>query len=307
MARGYNAREVSVNGKWPAVVKEVNLVKWRFKDENKPETGGLEAYKESSKIVFLDRSNASSERILELNSLRRKSAVKEILYRGQEEANETLDVKGKTGIIKDGFFHATPSLEYASAYGTGTDISREVVKSKASGEKIDTKGVVMQIMIYSDKCLDLSKLGGDTRSARSRVYDYKDDGPGSKTKMSRMEVADKILNWYESEYKRLNNSEPPIGSGLSKDEMFSSRDDYLGRLKMSIYDGLGSKGGLMKQYELIGKPWFKRLMNSTGFDTVKYVDAGTTFPSYATKDGWRIKAYYGDKPVNLKSKNMFDQ
>lgn len=119
--------------------------------------------KDGPSAYVLGKDKGSEERIKELEEIRKKSDVQEVIFRGQD-AYEVLDAKkaaqvirearkeerayggtgykrsvGYTGSEGDGLYHLTPQVGYASGYGS-------------SG------GGVIQGVLSSNKLLDLSGL-----------------------------------------------------------------------------------------------------------------------------------------------------
>lgn len=85
------------------------------------------------------------------------------------------------------------------------------------------------------------------------------------------------------------------------------RSDYAGLRQALWYDKRFSKGPYA--YLLLQTTPFKEIVKKAGFDAIAYNDIihhGDNHESFAVLDPKQFKAFAGDKPVNLKSDNMFD-
>ena len=136
----------------------------------------------SRKITFLGKDKGSSERVEEIEKLRKESAVQDVIYRGQD-AYEVLDSKKAAQIIKDsrkderargidsgyrkgvgytgsegdGLYHLTPHGTYAASYG---------------GSESPRQGVIQGVLV-SKRLLDLTPVtagGGIYYSKNNTEY-----------------------------------------------------------------------------------------------------------------------------------------
>ena len=277
----------------------------------------------------------SKERIEQLEQIRKNSSVKEIVFRGQE-AYEVLDNKKAAQIVKeqneklrsydkqkttsmwarggqgsrgDGLYHMTSDPTYADQFAFGAkDGARE-------------KGGIVEGVIDSKHLLNLREFSDGIQS----WYASHPDVAGEKAKHEKRYVNDfrpeldknanrafasALVDSIAKQYKDSFGKPLPEKAGVRKYDAENGYDAFKDKepykeLKDAVFVQLTKKDSLGMMYMVMKMPFFKKLLKDTKFDTIAYMDYGDR-PSYAVTSPTQFKSYYGDKPVNKKSPNMFD-
>jgi len=286
----------------------------------------------SRKAYVLGKDGSSSERTKELDDIRNKSAIKEVVYRGQD-AYDVLDAKkaseviknlrdeerardendkykrgfGYTGSENDGLYHFSPIPAYSADYGGR--ISNDEYRTPP------TRGLIEGV-IDSKKLLDLSELTASKSIYQSKnntdywnLYSkYMGTSPAvfgyewspSRPTFQRGYSSDKdwatnIVKVLANQYEKVNGKRMPANIGLPS------------ALKKNI-DPNGSYQPLVDEmaervsktdgstYQLFKTPIFKSFLKESGFDAIKYKDDGS---SPGKPEG--TPAYATTKPTQFKS------
>ena len=132
---------------------------------------------------------------------------------------------------------------------------------------------------------------------------------------------DSIVNKIASEYQRIHGVPMPQDICFDKkdSEKFPSfykehpeMNENYNRLRHDIYyDKYVMKRDVPQAYLVLKSKLFQSVFKKAGFDAVSYRDTVSMGDdmgkvSYGVTKPNQFKAYAGNKPVNLKSKNMFD-
>lgn len=301
--------------------KEVERSEWAKEHYGKPR-----------KLLMLGLQDSSPERKRELDELRAKSAVKEIIYRGQD-AYESLDAKKAAEVIRqmrkeqadgvqsktkwtsysgsegDGLYHTSPEIEYAARYGR-----RDSETSKNAG--------VIEGVIVSKHLLDLTPLTDESRNwlgaqpkfSADKAKALYEDGPlisrpfqMPATRENVKMYAKGVVDLIKEQYRLSFGKDMPETAGLravekKKYEEQVRMDKYYDRKNENPYsldkiiDSQIMKRGVSTTYMLLKLPFFKQLLKDTGFDCVKYKDlSGSILDLNGTT------AYATVKPTQFKS------
>lgn len=140
----------------------------------------------------------------------------------------------------------------------------------------------------------------------SETADYQD----SLYQMYKAKWVDKIVDAISNQYQSKFGKPMPDDIHISKSSKSSSSVDGsvpYANLRNSIYNDPWLKKGDLS-YMILKTKAFKNIFKNSGFDAVAYLDRAKemTHESIAVKSPNQFKAYAGDKPVNLKSDNIFD-
>jgi DNA-binding NarL/FixJ family response regulator len=125
-----------------------------------------------------------------------------------------------------------------------------------------------------------------------------------------------LVDSISKQYKQSFGKEMPSSVGVRKQDgeyeyqKYPENEPYKD-LKEAVYSQLARAKSLGQIYMVMKMPFFKKLLKDTKFDTVSYVDFGGYYspegrPAYAVVSPSQFKSYYGNKPVDRKSPNMFD-
>jgi hypothetical protein len=317
-------------------------MKW-LKEQLDLAEGYVQKEKGTRKVLMLGIEDASPERKRELDELRAKSAVKEIIYRGQD-AYEVLDAKKAADVIRakrkeqqeldqvksyskwttysgsegDGLYHTSPDVDYAGNY------SRRSSEEKTAG--------IIQGVIVSKHLLDLSSLTDESRTwlgahpqfSAQKAQAYSEYGPPYRSPYQVNATRDNvklyakgIVDLIKDQYRLSFGKDMPVTAGLRPSEKKQyeqyKNPNYENPYTLDkIIDSQIMKRGVSTTYMLLKLPFFKQLLKDTGFDCVKYKDYSGSIldqgghTAYATVKPTQFKSYFGNKKVDLKSPNMFD-
>lgn len=240
---------------------------------------------------MLGRNKMSPERAEQIKEFVKDSAVKHALYRGQNNAYETLDANSST----DGLFHVAADPDYATQYAQ--DFNKRLPKP-------GTSGAVVQVYINAKNIVDISKIGHsiDSRANIQKLRRSDADGLTANEHIAKRE--DEFINKIISEVKRINEGKDldltELREGLV--EAFDeARDDMLNRLQTSVW-------------QVFSHSSIHSLFNKYGVDAIKYSDSDLRTAqggkrggqdSYVLADPRRIKAAFGGNDVNTESSNIF--
>jgi len=240
---------------------------------------------------MLGRNKMSPERAEQIKEFVKDSAVKHALYRGQNNAYETLDANSST----DGLFHVAADPDYATQYAQ--DFNKRLPKP-------GTSGAVVQVYINAKNIVDISKIGHsiDSRANIQKLRRSDADGLTANEHIAKRE--DEFINKIISEVKRINEGKDldltELREGLI--EAFDeARDDMLNRLQTSVW-------------QVFSHSSIHSLFNKYGVDAIKYSDSDLRTAqggkrggqdSYVLADPRRIKAAFGGNDVNTESSNIF--
>ena len=265
------------------------------------------------------RDQSSPARFAQLEEIRDKSAINIPVFRGMR-AMEVLDSKKAEERIKeknldaskdvysgsagDGLYHFTPDVGHARQFTE--DLPRSESSRPTSRQEAVVEGV-----INSKHILDLREFGilpdqwyekttgediyGLYKRLRNEGSDY--GGTGSDYQLEKWVTG--IVESINRQYK----------DNFGKDLPSLGRSGGDGR--KAIVDSIikdFSKIKLPTSWTLLKTDTFKKIFKDSQFDAVGYTDKSSSgeAPAFAVKSPSQFKAYYGDKPVNTKSNNIFD-
>ena len=303
-----------------------------IKDEEgraKPSEGKGQSY-------ILGIVGSSPERKAELDAIREKSAVKEVIYRGQD-AYEVLDSKeaaritaegrkeagykdrtkwtSASGSEGDGLYHTSPEFDYARGYGGGRPTSGVIEGVIDSKHLLDLSSLTADATIWKAQYAPSMK---SERAAAERLF-----GPayikGVSVRMrgnDLREYATALVETLKGQYKQSFGKEMPayVGLGLKASEKKTYTAPE-GEPYKALIDRVESEmryRDVTLMYRTLKLPFIKSVIKDAGFDTIKYKDYGVNeykplgTDAYATVNPNQFKSYFGNKKVNPKSPNMFD-
>jgi hypothetical protein len=240
---------------------------------------------------ILGRNKMTKERARQIEEFVKDSIVKHALYRGQNNAYETLDANSST----DGLFHIAADPDYAVQYAQ--DFNKKL-------PKVGTSGAVAQVYINVKNVVDISDIGHsiDSRAKIQEMRKLDNDGLSANEHIAARE--DEFINKIISEVQRINEGKDidltELREGLI--EAFDeARDDHLNKFQTSIW-------------QVFSHQSIHSLFNKYGVDAIKYSDSDLRTAqggkkggqeSYVLADPRRIKAAFGGNDVNTSSSNIF--
>ena len=240
---------------------------------------------------ILGRNKMTKERARQIEEFVKDSTVKHALYRGQNNAYETLDANSST----DGLFHIAADPDYAVQYAQ--DFNKKL-------PKVGTSGAVAQVYINVKNVVDISDIGHsiDSRAKIQEMRKLDNDGLSANEHIAARE--DEFINKIISEVQRINEGKDidltELREGLI--EAFDeARDDHLNKFQTSIW-------------QVFSHQSVHSLFNKYGVDAIKYSDSDLRTAqggkkggqeSYVLADPRRIKAAFGGNDVNPSSSNIF--
>jgi len=293
----------------------------------------LEEIRKNSKVDFpVYRGQGAFET---LDSKKAEKAVKEQLGDSYAENKRKQRFVGALG---DGLYHTTEYSRYAGTFGPvvieGVVDSKHLLDLRELPSEIDKrvryeKGYEEMKRLQKERDETPEKDRGipvgidiGIRRAegsfgarlRNAINDnkvksmYEVDNPVAYVYARR--YANQLVNAISKQYQENFGKKMPLDLGMTpkqKKEADTSDGTYRA-LKNAVGEQLYSIKN-QTQWNILKTPFFKQVMKESGFDAVAYHDFsfGGDEPCVAFKNPNQFKSYFGDKKVNLKSPNMFDE